>query len=854
MEQVKFHVISHTHWDREWYLPFEAFRLELVELIDNLLNILEQNNNFIFHLDGQSIILQDYLEIKPYNKEKIKKWVQSGNLLIGPYYVLSDEFLISGEAAIRNLIYGIRIGEEIGSAMLIGYLPDQFGHITQLPQILRGFNINSAIVGRGIQDSLSEHIWYGLNGENITAVSLTHWYNNAQRLPENKEDFTNYIEKIYKTQINSSISKHILLMNGCDHLFPQENLSSIINGKPINEKWKITQDSLTSALKEIAEDSQKGNYPICFGELRDDNNKYILAGTLSSRVYLKLANYELQTKTEKIVEPLSTFLTLNKKITYPYDELKYAWRLLIQNHAHDSICGCSTDEVHKEMEMRFLKVKQVVNKLQETLLSSLQDCRGVPSERPYLQLINLTNYKRNEIVEADLEFPLGPPAEHSHAIPTINKEEIKNILLKQNGKIIGSKILDNNKTHKMVRSKNEVPLLQAIQRIKILFETNLEPFSITSYEVETSCNEMKQESKDVRKQGELEFKNEFYSLKVNKDGTVSMSLKNQDQNSNNKFENLHFITIEDDLGDEYNFVPNKDVTIINSKDWEWDIKVIEENDFRKKFSLIAKFKTQINIEIEITCYKNFQRIDFKTKVNNDFKNKRIRIHFPTNLGTNYIFADTPFGVLQRARPPVDWINYATTQPLHNWIDHSNSQTGLAFFGGGLADYELYENGNGFSITLIRAVGRLSSVKSHSLIETKDAQCNREIIFSYSILPHFGNWENQNIEQEQLIFQTPLLLNQSNLQINSRFFQIEPKKLVLSCLKRSEEKENIYILRLFNPSNKKIENCSIKFNFSLKRVTLLNLNEEFKDTINKLKDHINFEIGPHQILTFGLEKA
>ena len=355
MTNITFHVISHTHWDREWYLPFEVFRIELVELIDNLLDILEQNRDFIFHLDGQTIILQDYLEIKPHKKEQIKKFIKSRNILIGPWYVLSGQFLTSGESTVRNLLYGIKDAKDSGGVMMVGYCPDQFGQIAQLPQIFKGFNINSAIIGRGIQDSIAEHNWYGLNGESILAISLTHWYNNAQRFP--KEETHKYIDKIFETQAKTSLSKHILLMNGCDHLSVQGNLSKVLKSVSQNQKWQLKQNSLPEAIKNI---TNKGNYPICFGELRSDNNKYILAGTLSSRVYLKLLNYKCQTMLEKVIEPLAAMFSINTVKTprrgvsaYPYDEIKYAWKLLIQNHAHDSICGCSVDEVHMEMETRF---------------------------------------------------------------------------------------------------------------------------------------------------------------------------------------------------------------------------------------------------------------------------------------------------------------------------------------------------------------------------------------------------------------------------------------------------------------------------------------------------------------------
>lgn len=832
---LTFHVISHTHWDREWYLPFEVFRIELVDLIDNLLDILEQNRDFIFHLDGQSIILQDYLEIKPDKREQIKKFIKSGNLLIGPWYVLSDEFLTSGEATIRNLMHGIRYSNALGGVMLVGYCPDQFGQIAQLPQIFKGFNITSCIVGRGMQDGKSEHIWYGLNGESLLAISLTHWYNNAQRLPVSKEKLNSYLEEIYETQNKTTLSGNILLMNGCDHLYPQKDLPKILNALDGNSKWSIKYNGLPEALKIIEENTDKNNLPIRFGELRDDNNKYILSGTLSSRVYLKLENYKNETKLEKIIEPLAALLAIKGSAHYPYEQIKYAWQLLFQNHAHDSICGCSIDEVHKEMEMRFLKVGQVVDKVNENLLSCLDNDGHL-----YLQLINLSAYNRSDIIEADLEFPLGPAAEHPYNIPTENKPEIKTIILKDKEKNIDCKIIENKKSYKMVRSRNEVPLLQAVQKIKILFQAEIKPFSINSFEILT-------DSKDARAIPK-QFENKNYKLNITQEGTISVLLKN----TNDKFENLHFFSIEDDLGDQYNFVPQGAYHSQPSPHpFKWDTKTIEENTFRKRFLLLAKEK-DLEIEIQVTCYRHSNRIDFKTRINNKLKNKRIRLHFPTNLNTNYISADTPFGTLQRARPPVDWINYAYSQPIYNWLDHNNNSFGLAFFSSGLADYELYEDGNGFTITLIRGVGRLSTVKSHSLIETPDAQCMREIIFSYAILPHMGSWEEAGIQNEELIYQTPLVTNQSNKKTEIKEMIEVTSPLLVSTFKRSEDKQNTYILRIFNPLDKLLKNCNISLNFPIKKLCMLNLNEDILSTINNFKGQLDLEVKPYQILTLGIE--
>ena len=169
------HVVSHTHWDREWYLPFQRFRMRLVDLIDHLLDLLDRDPEFrCFHLDGQTLLLEDYLEIRPENEERLRRHIREGRLLIGPWYKQNDGFLVSGEATIRSLLIGHRIARHFGGVMKVGYLPNQFGNISQMPQILRGFGIESCIFGRGFlpNGSCMEFIWQGADGSRVLANSL----------------------------------------------------------------------------------------------------------------------------------------------------------------------------------------------------------------------------------------------------------------------------------------------------------------------------------------------------------------------------------------------------------------------------------------------------------------------------------------------------------------------------------------------------------------------------------------------------------------------------------------------------------------------------------------------------------
>ncbi|MBQ4064567.1 MAG: alpha-mannosidase, partial [Clostridia bacterium] len=143
-------LISHTHWDREWYLPLENFRMRLVDLIDNLLDILDKDPNYRFHLDAQTIVLEDYLEIRPHKRAALEGHVTGGRILVGPWYVQNDFHLTSGEATVRNLMIGTKIAKSFGESMPIGYAADQFGLIAQLPQILLGFGLTEGVFGRGI--------------------------------------------------------------------------------------------------------------------------------------------------------------------------------------------------------------------------------------------------------------------------------------------------------------------------------------------------------------------------------------------------------------------------------------------------------------------------------------------------------------------------------------------------------------------------------------------------------------------------------------------------------------------------------------------------------------------------------
>jgi hypothetical protein len=168
-------IVPHTHWDREWYAPFQRFRARLVALLDELLPRLEADPDFThFLLDGQTAVVDDYLAIRPHERERIERLAAAGRLAMGPWYTLPDEFLVSGETHIRNLQLGLHRAAELAGAMRVGYLPDMFGHIAQMPQLFRLFGFDHAVVWRGVPSAIERtgFRWEAPDGSSVRAEYL----------------------------------------------------------------------------------------------------------------------------------------------------------------------------------------------------------------------------------------------------------------------------------------------------------------------------------------------------------------------------------------------------------------------------------------------------------------------------------------------------------------------------------------------------------------------------------------------------------------------------------------------------------------------------------------------------------
>jgi hypothetical protein len=396
------HVVSHTHWDRAWYLPFELFRIRLVTLMKKLLAIMERDPNYIFCFDGQTVPFDDYLEICPEDRDRIVRLVKARRLHVGPFYCLPDQYLVTGETLIRNIAIGLKEARALGRVQMEGALSDVFGHPSQIPQILSGFGIRSALFVRGLTpeqkkagliqnwfapDGKSSVLMYFLPGQGY--ASLYYWGMDSfdpalyPTIPTDAAEWSvDLAEKHLKDALDafaegSLASNQVWLGNGVDHQEAQPHTPALI--RELNKRQSrihlvhSTYERLMNAVR-----AEGRRLPKITGQFRLG-----LHGTMTSRVYQKQAYSSIAGRTEMIAEPLlaladvyarghRAFRELDHSAFthnpgqnwasfpfHPSGQLEYLWKLLLRNTPHDDICGCSVDATHQDMDNRFKRAREI---------------------------------------------------------------------------------------------------------------------------------------------------------------------------------------------------------------------------------------------------------------------------------------------------------------------------------------------------------------------------------------------------------------------------------------------------------------------------------------------------------------
>ncbi|WP_284681302.1 glycoside hydrolase family 38 C-terminal domain-containing protein [Sphaerisporangium fuscum] len=387
-------VVPHTHWDREWYLPFQRFRMGLVRMLDEVLDTMAAHPAYRFTMDGQLAAVEDYLEIRPERRADLARFVAEGRFAAGPWAILADEFLCSGETLIRNLEHGLRGARELGGAMEVGYLPDQFGHCAQMPQILALAGLPVACLWRGVPMSVESDAfaWKGADGTVIRTQYLPGGYGNAVALftgpPEGLPD---RLAAFTATMRPWRREGPLLAMYGADHSAPSGDITA-------------AGLRLATLGEYLAGATAPDGLPVVEGELRSHARANILPGVISARIPLKQAMGRAERVVTRYAEPL-TALWLGGPAGRPAGErsaagrlIELAWRGLVACSGHDSITGCGADETAQQVAARIAEAEQIGQAVVDLVSSSL----ARTARRDQLVVVNPSPFPRTALVLADL--------------------------------------------------------------------------------------------------------------------------------------------------------------------------------------------------------------------------------------------------------------------------------------------------------------------------------------------------------------------------------------------------------------------------------------------------------------------
>ena len=886
-EKKRIHIVPHTHWDREWYLPLEEYRIKLVDLVDHLLEVLEKEPEYqYFMLDGQTVVLEDYLKIRPENKERLKKLIAKGRVLIGPWYILPDEFLVSAESHIRNLLLGDKICREFGGKMEVGYLPDSFGHIAQMPQILKGFGLETAVIWRGIGKEVesTEFIWQAPNGSKVLTVYLPFGYCAGAALPSKVDDCERRINSIIQKLSPLATTNLLLLMNGCDHLRAQPHLPSLI--REVNQKMDsalLVHSSLPIFFKELREKiPELTPYQ---KEWRSGERTPILTGTLSSRMYLKQWNKRVQILLEKWVESFSTFAYLTGR-SYPSSLIWHAWRYLLKNHPHDSICGCGVDEVHEEMTARFKKARQMGERLYTQALNYLAANIDTANSEVNLVVFNPLANIRTDLVEVEVELDSElirtSDWQVGRLIEIREKERMGPFptLLRaydEENKEIPSAIETVERVEKVKYPSDDLPQVYRTTRYRLnLLAREVPGLGYRTYRIKPSY-----EKEVEKKPEEPKLENEYLKVTPNvKNGTLGI----YDKETKRSYRNGNLFVDGGDAGDEYTYSPPWEDRIISSVKAKSQIKWKAFNPVRSTLRIEIHLELPVSLSKDrkkrssqtvdcpitsyVSLYPGVKRVDVRTIFENRAKDHRLRVMFPTEIETDTAYAEGHFQVVSRKVSPLekkDWMEKSSgISHQQNFVDINNGDFGLTIANRGLPEYQIVEEDHRsiIALTLLRCVGWLSrgdllTRKGHAgwPLSTPGAQCLGTHTFHYSLIPHGGDWQKARTYLQAEGFNTPMRGRQTESHFGKlpgrmSLVEIKPESLILSALKKAEEEEAV-ILRLYNTLPKSIEG-SLSFFFPLKEAYLAGLNERPRETLKiQPKDSVKVKAKGFEIITLNL---
>ncbi|WP_413376547.1 alpha-mannosidase [Alkalihalobacillus sp. 1P02AB] len=893
------HIISHSHWDREWYMSLEEHRYYLVKLFDDLLDTLKKDASFYsFHLDGQTIMVDDYLKVRPHKEEEVKKYIQEGRLVIGPWYILQDAFLTSSEANVRNLLYGMKETRVLGQEAVIGYFPDTFGIYGQAPQLMKQANIEVTAFGRGVTPTgfnnqvfhsddysspYSEMIWEAPDGSSVLGILFANWYSNGNEVPIDAKEAKQFWNQKLGDASKFASTSQLLFMNGCDHQPLQKDITKAIERAnelftDVTFKHSNFYEYIEALKTELPKELQTIQ-----GELRNQKTDgwSTLVNTASARIYLKQANDRCQILLEKVVEPLGL---LTKDHAFHRDFVEYYWKLLMENHPHDSICGCSVDEVHREMVTRFEKVEKGALKFVEEqareIATNIQTVHEHKSAIPLVILHTSGNSTSHVITKKvaikkiyfdEVNFKDIPETLKADSLPFFQIELADKTTLPVSVKDLGV-----NFGYELPMDKFRKPYYAREIEVSFLLESPIQ----MGYEVCYLVPNNKQvkvdgEGKGIWNAQANKLENERLSVMIHEDGTYSID----DKQTNYQYRQLGVYEDIGDIGNEYMFKASGDGKKERTKGKATSIQVLEDNINRASIVIHSTLsvpieadkqleteranlvwhperqsqrkeeKTELALETILTLERRATGLKVKVTIHNTAKDHRLRALFPVGEGNRDHYADSIFEIVKRPNQPEEmWSNPTFDQHMQRFVSLDDKKKGLTIATKGLHEYEIIENGT-IAVTLLRSVGELGD---WGVFETPEAQCLGRNEAEFMIIPHQGDVLSSNAYKTA--YQYPLLPTVLQIEQNEggqppekSLFEWTGEGLVLTTNKPSEDLKGT-VLRWVNVlDTDQVLNLKMSEAQGIYRSTIL---EEKKERI--AQNSVDLIIKAKEIITLFIE--
>ena len=805
MSSKTLHIIPHSHWDREWYMGFERHRMRLVELFDTLIDVMEKDPQYkYYHMDGQYVVIEDYLEVRPQMRDRLLKLIREDRIQVGPWYILQDEYLISGESNVRNMLYGIKFCKEIGAnPVMCGYFPDAFGNISQAPQIVRGFGIDNAVFGRGVSEvgadnkiaekkNPSEWVWRSPDGSEVVGVMFSHWYCNAMELPTDYEALKEKLLRMVSECEASGYTPHYLGMNGCDHQPIQTDLTKAIElGNEIlkDKDIKVIESNFKDYIEAVKPYSD--TFPRVTGELNGQgtNGLYMLVDTASTHIPLKQFNHKVQNLLTQQTEPVSVFTNL-KGDKYREDMIIHAWKKLMQNHPHDSICCCSSDEVTDEMYSRFSASLQTGEYVRDEALDFLK--KNVKAENKSVLVFHTVAGTGTKVVKANLDYPV--------------EKKLKGISLKApDGTLIpvSYKLKENIFTYTL--PKDSFRKVKFVNRYEIEFPVTMNGIGYQLFEViEEDYNEK------LIKVYEKGAENENLSFTIENNGSLTI----EDKRSGKIYKNVNIIEDSADKGDSYNYKPLESGTITSENSVAqisleketaysvtFKVKVTLDIPFTHDKKVRSEEKVKTDIVSHITLTSGINRVDIRTEYLNGSENHRLRALFDCEIDTHYSVSEGQFDLTKRNITPWEgWLNPSFCQRSQSFFALENEDYGFAVATRGLNEYEILRNGkNTAAVTILRSTGEIGDWGD---FPTPKMQLMGKGEVEYSFVPYGSETKVNALSvardfSDDAYLTADMDVNEGALDSKALMVSMDNEKVSTSAFKRSECGEYA-VLRVYNP--------------------------------------------------------